>query len=166
MDRSPGTWWKRMWCHSHTPNGELTSVGSDAQIYPTHSPSLLPHHSHKIPSRVTKWKDSLDTRLPVLKPAKFQANQDELFSLVPREMNTKLHRIRVQNTSALRARRNLPLSTQCGTPRFHGVSNLHVTWPGKTASQGSYSPKKDGKGLQSISHPPLSRVNVGATLPL
>lgn len=96
-------------------------------------PSTL--HSRKIPMWVTEYGDSQDTRLPVLKTAKSQANQDESVTLIPREMNTKLYRPRVQKTFAIRAIGNMLLSIRCRTPRLHGMRTAHVAWSEKTASQ-------------------------------
>ena len=150
--RSLGTWRRRPWCRSHTPSGDLTlQVLTLSYVTPTVQASL--HIAQSQDSNpCTEYRDSQDTRLPVLKTAKSQANQDESVTLIPREMNTKLYRPRVQKTFAIRAIGNMLLSIRCRTPRLHGMRTVRVAWSGKTASQISQLSKGGREQATNISH--------------
>ena len=101
-------------------------LGERSRLFGLSTESRPPSTPHdcKIPMWVTEYRDFQYTRLPVLNPGKSQVNQDESVTLIPRKINTKLHRPRVQKTFAVRAVGNLLISTHCRTPRFTWSENF------------------------------------------
>ena len=101
-------------------------MGERSRLFGLSTESRPPSTPHdcKIPMWVTEYRDFQYTRLPVLNPGKSQVNQDESVTLIPRKINTKLHRPRVQKTFAVRAVGHLLISTHGRTPRFTGSENF------------------------------------------
>lgn len=67
-------------------------------------------------------KGSLKHQISIIKTGEVLGKPVSPFT---REMNTKLHKTRVQPTSAFRGLRNMLLSAWCRTTWFHGVRNFH-----------------------------------------